>query len=106
MPVALTEILRKAPLSPEKVAFAWRWAVGPGVHNATAIEWRSGVLHVRAKDAAWRREIERSAAIVRARLDGLLGSGVVRYINVTDGSAPDPSSVQSAGGSGSGRLPR
>jgi hypothetical protein len=106
MPTALAEVLRKAPLGPEKVAFAWRWAVGAGVNNATAIEWRGGVLHVRAKDAAWRREIERSAAMIRARLDGLLGSGVVRYISVTDGSAPDPSSVQSAGGSGSGRQAR
>jgi hypothetical protein len=106
LPRAVADMLRKAPLSAEKVAFAWRWAVGAGVHNATAIEWRSGVLHVRARDAAWRREIERSAAMIRARLDELLGSGVVRYINVTDGSAPGPSSGQSAGGSGSGRQAR
>ena len=35
MPQALAEILRKAPLTPEKVAFAWRSAVGPAVDKAS-----------------------------------------------------------------------
>jgi hypothetical protein len=38
---------------------------------------------VKAKDAAWQREIERSAGVIRARLDSLLGARVVRYIEVT-----------------------
>jgi hypothetical protein len=83
MPEAVAEILRKAPLTPEKVAFAWRSAVGAAVDNASTIELRAGVLHVRARDAAWQREMERSAAVIRARLDALLGAGVVRYIDVT-----------------------
>ena len=115
LPGALAAILRKAPLTTEKVAFAWRSAVGPAVDNAAAIQLRDGVLHVRARDAAWQREIERSAAVIRSRLDALLGADVVRYIEVTaeavpggaaqSGSAtaaeaPARSSGRSAGGSG------
>src|SRR6185295_3078180 len=82
MPSALAVILRKAPLTPEKVAFAWRSAVGPAVDKATAIELHDGVLRVKAKDARWQLEVERSAALIRARLESLLGTEVVRYIDV------------------------
>jgi hypothetical protein len=85
LPEALADVLRKAPLTPEKVAFAWRSAVGPAVDRATTIEIRETVLHVRTRDAAWQREIERSAALIRARLDALLGDGVVSYISVDRG---------------------
>ena len=83
MPRVLAEVLRKAPLSPEKVAFAWRAAVGPALDNATTIALRDQVLWVTVKDAAWQREVERSAALIRARLDALLGDGVVRRVEVT-----------------------
>lgn len=83
MPDALAAILRKAPLNDDKVAFAWRSAVGPAVDKATRIELRAHVLHVRAKGTAWQREVERSAALIRSRLDALLGDDVVRYIDVT-----------------------
>jgi hypothetical protein len=82
MPDALAEILAKAPLTDDKVAFAWRSAVGPAVYRVTTIELRGGVLHVVARDASWRREIERSAAVIRARLEALLGRGVVRGLDV------------------------
>lgn len=83
MPEALAAIVRRAPLTPEKVAFSWRTAVGPAVNKVTTIELRGGVLYVRAKDAAWQREVERSAALIRSRLDALLGERVVRRIEVT-----------------------
>ena len=38
MPAVVAEVIRKAPLTDEKVAFAWRLAVGPGDrqgHNAS-----------------------------------------------------------------------
>jgi hypothetical protein len=79
---ALIDILRKAPLSPDKVAFAWRAAVGPSVDRVSSVELKGSVLHVRARDAAWRREIERSIAMIRSRLDALLGEGVVKSIDV------------------------
>jgi hypothetical protein len=82
MPSALAAILRKAPLTPEKVAFAWRAAVGPAVDKATRVELHDGVLRVYARDAVWRREVERSAALIRSRLHALLGDAVVRYIDV------------------------
>lgn len=82
MPGALTEILRRAPLTPEKVAFSWRTAVGPAVDKVTTVALHNGVLYVRARDASWQREIERSAALIRSRLDGLLGDRVVRRIEV------------------------
>jgi hypothetical protein len=88
MPDAVAEILRKAPLTPEKVAFAWRSAVGSAVDKASTIELRNGVLQVRARDASWQREMERSAAVIRARLDALLGPGVVRYVDVTVARLP------------------
>src|SRR5215212_6377787 len=102
MPRALAAVIRKAPLTPEKVAFAWRSAVGAAVDKATSIELRGGVLHVHTRDAAWQREIERSAAVIRGRLDALLGADVVRYIDVTTGPArrpASPDSRRSAGGS-------
>ena len=79
---ALASILRRAPLTPEKVAFSWRTAVGPAVDKVTSVELHDGVLYVHAKDAAWQREVERSAALIRSRLDGLLGDRVVRRIRV------------------------
>ena len=83
VPDAVAEIIRKAPLTPEKVAFAWRSVVGPAITQATSVSWgEDGVLHVKTKDAAWQREVERSATLIRARLETLLGERVVRYIDV------------------------
>jgi Dna[CI] antecedent, DciA len=83
LPAALASLLRKAPLSNEKVACAWRAAVGPAVDKATTVSFRAGVLRVRARDEVWRREVERSVPLVRARLDALLGAGVVGEIDIT-----------------------
>jgi hypothetical protein len=82
LPTALAEVLRRAPLTPEKVAFAWRASVGPGISKVTTVELRGQVLHVRAKNASWQREIERSIGIVRSRMEALLGPDVVRDIQV------------------------
>ena len=83
IPDALAEILRKAPLTDEKVAFAWRSSVGPAIDRGTSVTLRDGVLHVMARDAAWGREVERSEALIRARLESLLGRGVVRAIELS-----------------------
>ena len=83
MPDALAIVLRNAPLTPEKVAFAWRTAVGPGVDRVTTVELKGRVLQVRAKDPAWQREVERSAGLIRSRLGRLLGDEVVRGLDVT-----------------------
>ena len=83
MPDALAAVLQKAPLTPEKIAFAWRTAVGRAVDRVTTIELKGCVLHVQAKDPAWQREVERSAGLIRVRLCSLLGEGVVRGLEVT-----------------------
>jgi len=84
MPAAMAEILRRAPLTPEKVVFAWRSAVGPAVDKATTVELHNGILRVRARDASWQREVERSAGLIRTRLNAVLGD-VVRSLDVTQG---------------------
>jgi len=82
MPAALAEVLRKAPLTHDKVAFAWRTAVGPAVAKATTVELSDGVLRVRARNASWQREVERSAGMIRSRLNAVLGT-VVKTLDVT-----------------------
>jgi hypothetical protein len=83
IPDALAAVLRKAPLTSEKVAFAWRMTVGPAVDRATTVELREGVLRVRARDAIWRREVERSARVIRRRLLTLLGAEAIRTMEIT-----------------------
>ena len=83
MPKALAAVLRGAPLTPDKVAFAWRTTVGRAVGRVTTIELKGRILHVQAKDAAWRREVERSAGVICTRLRPLLGDDVVRGLDVT-----------------------
>jgi predicted nucleic acid-binding Zn ribbon protein len=85
MPDALAGVLRKAPLTPDKVAFAWRTAVGPAVAAATSVELRDGILFVRAHEQAWTQEVHRSAALIQARLAQVLGVGVIRRIDVSAG---------------------
>ena len=87
VPAVLADIVRKAPLTEEKIAFAWRTAVGPAVAGATEVALDDRTLRVRARDRAWQRELERSAAMIRTRLDDLLGAGVVAYIDVTVATA-------------------
>lgn len=82
MPDALAAILRKAPLNDDKVAFAWRSAVGPAVARNTSIQLQNHVLYVRAQGQPWQREVERSVSLIRSRLDALLGEDVVRSIDV------------------------
>jgi len=82
LPEVLTSVVRRAPLTPEKIAFAWRMAVGAKVDGATKIDLHDGVLRVLARETAWRREVERSQAVIRSRLAALLGPDVVRSIKV------------------------
>jgi hypothetical protein len=85
IPDALAEILRRAPLTDEKVAFAWKAAVGPAIDRGTSVSLQDGVLRVGVREAAWGREVARSEALIRARLDSLLGRGIVRAIKISTG---------------------
>jgi hypothetical protein len=84
VPAALAALLRRQPLTPAKVAFVWRAAVGPLVDRATRVTLVPGdVLRVQADDGHWQREVERSCSLIQARLDRLLGPGVVSRIVVS-----------------------
>lgn len=83
LPTALASVIQKAPLTPEKVTFAWRTAAGPAVARNGSVRLEGKILHVQVPNEAWRREVERSAAIIRTRMDHLLGQGVVRGLEVT-----------------------
>lgn len=82
VPGALSELLRQAPLSPGKVDFAWKAAVGPAVQRVTSVRLEAGVLLVDAASAQWAREIWRSSHMILPRLETLLGKGVVSSISV------------------------
>ncbi len=81
IPGVLSEVIRKAPLCPEKVEFAWRASVGAAVDRVTRVRLDDeGVLHVTAADANWAREVKRSSWLILGRLGALLGDGVVKKL--------------------------
>ena len=87
LPAALADVLRRAPLTPEKVAFAWRHAVGAAVDRVTVVELVDDRLVVRVNSVQWKRELDRSTSLISSRLGALLGPGTVQRIEVV-GPAP------------------
>jgi hypothetical protein len=82
IPGAVAELLRQAPLSPGKVAFAWRAAVGASLERVTAVRLEGRVLIVDAHTIQWAREVTRSSRIILRRLQTLLGEDSVDQIAV------------------------
>ena len=82
IPGALTELLRDAPLSPGKVAFAWTAAVGAALDRVTRVRLEADVLVVETTSAQWSREVQRSIRIILPRLQALLGKETVRTLEV------------------------
>lgn len=80
--LVLPALLARAPLTPEKVTFVWGLAVGAAIARATTATLAETVLTVRTTDPAWAREVERSRAMILARVQQLLGAGLVRSIVV------------------------
>ena len=58
VPGALVELLRATPLSPGKVDFAWRTAVGPAVERVTSVRLAGRVLVVETSGPQWAREVD------------------------------------------------
>jgi hypothetical protein len=85
LPGSLARVIAAAPLTPEKVEFAWRQVAGPAMARATQVRLDGRVLQVRTSTPAWQREIEKAGAILRQRLATLLGPDVVRGFDVTVG---------------------
>jgi len=82
VPGALVELLRGTPLSPGKVGFAWRTAVGPAVERVTSVQLAGRVLIVETSGPQWAREVTRSADVILTRLQTLLGKETVTSITV------------------------
>ena len=82
LPGALAALLRDAPLSPGKVSFAWRAAVGPAVERKTDVRLIDKTLVVDAASRLWAREVTRSSSIILSRLQLLLGADTVVAISV------------------------
>jgi hypothetical protein len=86
LPAAVAALVRDAPLSPGKIAFAWKAVVGPAIDRATTVSLAAGgALEVRVGDQHWRREIRRSAPVILERLATVLGPGTVTTITVVHG---------------------
>ena len=102
---AVARLVRPAPLSPEKVLFAWRAAVGPSVSRVTRVRLAShGVLDVIVDDDRFGDELARSAPMVLGRLQELLGVETVRRLDVKparEAGGPQAARPASAGPPGS-----
>jgi predicted nucleic acid-binding Zn ribbon protein len=82
-PPVVTALVRRQPLSPAKVEFAWRTAAGPALARAAMAELRDdGTILVRTTSAAWATEVERSRALLLARMQEMLGPDVATRLAV------------------------
>ena len=80
---AVARLVRPAPLSPEKVLFAWRAAVGPAVARVTRVRFAGlGVIEVTVDDDRFGDELARSAPLVLQRLQELLGVETANRLDV------------------------
>jgi predicted nucleic acid-binding Zn ribbon protein len=83
-PGVLTDLLRRQPLSPGKVEFVWRLAVGPQLARVTRVRLAAdGRLEVRVADARWQAILQRSSRLILGRLESSLGPDVVKRIVVS-----------------------
>jgi len=75
-------LLRDTPMSPGKLAFAWKTVVGPAMDRGTFVRLDGRTLLVDARTAAWAKEVSRSSPIILKRLQTLLGREVINELNV------------------------
>ncbi len=91
MPAVVAEVIRKAPLTDEKVTFAWRLAVGPAIGKATTV--RLGCRRHAVCDAPIRRRgttrSRKSIGLIRSRLAHYLGEDAVKRIDLLSSRVPD-----------------
>jgi hypothetical protein len=75
---ALQDAIRRQPLTPAKVSFAWSATVGPAIDRVTRVELRGdGLVHVHASSPQWRRALAAQSGYISARLAPLLGDRFV-----------------------------
>lgn len=91
LPAMLAPAVRQAPLTFEKVQFAWRAACGPAIDRATTVTLGDGgVLTVAVDDASWAREVHRLRHDLVRRLEPWLGAGVITRLEVPAASTRRP----------------
>lgn len=87
-PAALAPAIRQAPLTAEKVEFAWRAAGGPAIARATRVSLGDDkVLRVSSDDPQWLAAVSGMRATLLRQLEPWLGADTVRAIEVGDESA-------------------
>jgi hypothetical protein len=85
LPGVVAEVVRKAPMTDAKVAFAWRLAVGPALDKATRVRLAAdGTLYVAAESNAWLDSVRASVGLIRSRLAHYLGDDAVKRISYED----------------------
>lgn len=75
-------MLAQQPMTPGKLQFAWRAAVGPALARASSVELRGARVVVHMTSPEWAREIERSRPMILARLRLLLGQDAITRIDL------------------------
>ncbi len=81
MPAVVAAILRKAPMSDEKVSLAWRLAVGPAIAKVTTVRLvADGTLHIKAESQAWIDAVRKSTSLIHLRMGDLLGEQLVKRL--------------------------
>ena len=86
LPAVLAAAIRQAPLTPEKIAFAWRQTGGATIARATTVALTGGVLTVTCLDPQWAREVHRIRHELLRQLERWLGPDVVTRIDVAGGA--------------------
>jgi len=101
---AVARLVRPAPLSPEKVVFAWRAAVGPAVARVTRARLTGhGSLEVVVDDDRFGDELARSAPVVLSRLQDLLGADAVGRLELQRPGKPAGRRRRAGGRPGTGK---
>jgi predicted nucleic acid-binding Zn ribbon protein len=85
---AVARMVRPAPLSVEKVLFAWRVSVGTAVARVTRVRLTGDrVLEVELDDGRFGDELSRSAPVILRKVQDLLGADAVDRVAIR---RPDP----------------
>jgi predicted nucleic acid-binding Zn ribbon protein len=86
---ALAPAVRQAPLTPEKVEFAWRVAGGPAIARATRVTLAdNGVLRVTGDDPQWIDAVRGMRSELLRQLEPWLGPGTITAISIEGGTVP------------------
>ena len=82
-PRAVTELLRRGPMSQGKLEVAWRVAVGDALSRVTHVKLQpEGVIDVTTADVRWHGELKRSSNVICGRLRTLLGVDNVARLSI------------------------